>query len=170
MAAVTYQGSGVVLSADFIDCKWVGKTKGGQAVTIELKNCINMSNIDLTIAEKNDVVPSLTFTATYTNTDAMISDRTEPWKVTTADGITAGAGEILLNAGVFYINNAAVALTRGGGSFTVERTFREINADDDMGPVKDRVVITDSRASLTMNVLTFLTNLKNYWPAVTTTT
>lgn len=170
MAAVTYQGSGVVLSTDFIDVKWVGKTKGGQAVTIELDDAINMSNIDLTIAEKNDVVPALTFTASYSNTDAMISDRTEPWRITTADGITAGAGEILLNAGVFYVNNVAVALTRGGGSFTVERTFREINADDDMGPVKGRVVITDSRASLTMNVLTFLTNLKNYWPAVATTT
>ena len=50
----------------------------------------------------------------------------------------------------------------------MERTFREINADDDMGPVKDRVVITDSRATLTMNVLSMLTNVINYYPAIET--
>ena len=48
------------------------------------------------------------------------------------------------------------------------RTFRQINADDDMGPVVDRVVITDSVATLTMNILTMLTNVASYYPAVST--
>lgn len=169
MATVTYQGTGTVLTTDFRSVRWVGKTKGGKNVTITLANAINMGNIDWAFAEKNDTVPTLTFTAAYTNTDAMISDRTEPFTIELEDGITAGASEILLNTGVFYVDSTAVALTRGGGSFTVERTFREINADDDMGPVKDRVVITDSRATLTMNVLTMLTKLASYYPAMATT-
>lgn len=169
MANVTLKGTGQVLSTDFKAVKWVGKTKDGKAVTIELANAINMGNINWTFAEKDDVVPQIVFTACYTNTDAHISDTTEPWTIT-YDGTTgAGAGEIVLGAGLFYIGGTAIALTRGGGSFDVTRTFRQINADDDMGPVKDRVVITDSVATLTMNVLTMLTNVINYYPAVATT-
>lgn len=170
MAAVKYYGTGQVLTADFKAVKWVGKTKNGKACTIELSNAINMGNINWTFAEKDDVVPQIVFSAAYTNTDAHISDTTEPWSIIIEDGVTAGAAEILLGAGLFYIGGTAVALTRGGGSFDVARTFREINADDDMGPVKDRVVITESRATLTMNILTMLTNVSGYYPAVATTT
>lgn len=166
MAAVTYQGTGKVLDTDFKSVKWVGKTKGGKNVTITLSNAINMGNINWTFAEKNDTVPQIVFTAAYTNTDAMISDTTEPWTIELEDGISAGAGEILLNTGVFYVGETPVALTRGGGSFDVARTFRNINADDDMGPVKGRVVITDSIATLTMNVLTMLTKVADYYPAM----
>lgn len=105
------------------------------------------------------------FTASYDNTDEHISDTTEPWTIEAEDGVTAGAAEIILGAGLFYIDGNKVALTRGGGSFNVARTFRQINADDDMGPVVDRVVITDSVATLTLNVLTMLTNVLDYYPA-----
>lgn len=168
MAAVTYRGNGQVVTADFKTVSWEGLTKGGKTCTITLTNAINLGNISWTMAEKDDVVPELSFTAAYANTDAHISDTTEPWTITLENGVTAGAKEILLGAGVFSIDGTAVALTRGGGSFTVERTYREINADDDMGPVVDRVVITDSRATLTMNVLTMLTNMVEYYPAVET--
>ena len=169
MAAVTLHGTGTVLTTDFKSVKWEGLTKAGKTCTITLTNAINMGNISWAFAEKNDVVPQIVFTAAYTNTDAHISDTTEPWTIELEDGITAGAGEILLGAGRFYIDDQAVALTRGGGSFDVTRTFRQINADDDMGPVVDRVVITDSVATLTMNILTMLTNVASYYPAVSPT-
>lgn len=169
MANVTYTGSGNVLTTDFKTVKWEGKTKGGKAVTITLSNAINMGAIDWTFAEKDDVVPAVTFEAAYTNTDAHISSTVEPWTIEVVDGVTAGAGEILLGAGIFTIGSTAVALTRGGGSFNVNRTFREINADDDMGAVVDRVVITESRASLTINMLTMLTRVADMYPAITTT-
>lgn len=166
MAAVTMQGTGQVLNTDFKTVKWEGLTKGGKTITITLTNAINIGNISWTIAEKNDIVPQIVFTAAYTNTDAHISDTTEPWTIEYADGTTPGAAEIILGAGRFYIDDTPVALTRGGGSFDVTRTFRQINADDDMGPVVGRVVITDSVATLTMNVLTMLTHVADYYPAV----
>ena len=70
MATTKYIGTGEVISADFKTVKWVGKTKGGEAVTIELSDAINMGNIEWTIAEKNDIVPSIEFQACYDNTDS----------------------------------------------------------------------------------------------------
>lgn len=169
MAKITYGGTGQVITADFKDIKWVGKTKGGKAVTITLSNAINNGNIDFTFAEKDDVVPAVTFEAAYSNTDAHISDTTEPWTIELEDGVTAGAAEILLGSGLFYIDDTVVALTRGGGTFSVARTFREINADDDMGAVVDRVVITESRATLTINMLTMLTRIADMYAGISTT-
>lgn len=166
MATTKYIGTGEVISADFKTVKWVGKTKGGKAVTIELTNAINMGNIDWTMAEKDDVVQSVEFQACYTNTDSASADTTEPWSIETDNATTAGASEIVLGAGVFYIGSTAVALTRGGGQFTVEREFREINADGDRGAVKDRVVMESSRAKLTMNILTMLTRLTDIYAGI----
>ena len=67
---------------------------------------------------------------------------------------------------MFYIGQTAVALTRGGGSFNVEREFREINADGDRGAVKNRVVMESSRAKLTMNILTMLTRLTDIYAGI----
>ena len=166
MATTKYIGTGEVISADFKAVKWVGKTKGGKAVTIELSNAINMGNIDWTIAEKNDIVPSIEFQACYTNTDSASASTDEPWSIEIDSATATGADEIVLGAGVFYIGTTAVALTRGGGSFSVEREFREINADGDRGAVKGRVVMESSRAKLTMNVLTMLTRLTDIYAAV----
>lgn len=166
MATTTYIGTGEVVNADFKSIKWIGKTKGGQSVVIELSNAINMSNIELAMAEKNDIVPSIEFQACYDNTDAASASTEEPWSITTDDATTAGASEIILGAGTFYIGTNAVALTRGGGSFTVEREFREINADGDRGAVKGRVVMESSRAKLTMNLLTFLTRITEVYPGI----
>ena len=162
----TYQGTGAVQSADFKTVKWLGKTKGGKSVEIEITYAISRDNINLAFAEKDDTLASLTFEGCYSNTDAAASTTTEPWTVKIEDTPTAGASEILLGAGVFYIGGTAVALTRGGGSFTVEREYREINADGDRGAVKDRVVMESSRPKLTMNLLTWLTSLTSIWPAV----
>ena len=128
-------GTGEVTSADFKQVKWEGLTKGGNAVTITLFNAINMGNIDWTFAEKNDVVPSIEFTACYTNTDAASDSTIEPFEVEINGSSVNASDGIILGAGKFYIGETLVALTRGGGQFTVEREYREINADGDRGAV-----------------------------------
>lgn len=163
----TYGGTGEVKTADYKAVKWVGKTKGGKSVEITLNDAINRENINLAFAEKDDTINTLTFEACYSNTDAAASSTTEPWTIKVEQTPTAGASEILLGAGVFYIGGTAVALTRGGGSFTVERGYREINADGDRGAVKDRVVMESSRAKLTMKTLTWLTKMADMWPGFT---
>lgn len=168
MADVTYQGSGAVGSADYKYVKWVGKTKGGKAVTIEMAKAINTSNIDWTFAEKDDVVASVTFEGVYSNTDAASTDTTEPWSLKIADGVPTGSSSILLGAGIFYIGGTAVALTRGGGQFVVEREFREINADGDRGAVEGRIVMESARPKLTMNALTMLARVADLYPSIVT--
>ena len=163
----TYQGTGEVVTADFNNVKWVGKTKGGKAVEISLTDAINRENINLAFVEKDDTINTLTFEACYNNTDTASTSTVEPWTIKVEQTPTAGASEILLGAGIFYIGSTAVALTRGGGSFVVEREYREINADGDRGAVKDRVVMDTSRAKLTMNALTWLTSMADMWPGLT---
>lgn len=161
-----YTGTGAVTNADFKEVKWVGLTKGGNAVTITLHDAINMGNIDWTFAEKNDVVPSVEFTACYDNTDAASDSTVEPFELEINGSLTSGASEIILGAGKFYIGSTLVALTRGGGQFTVEREYREINADGDRGAVKGRVVMEGSRPKLTMNVLTMLSNVSQLYSSL----
>ena len=163
----TYGGTGEVKTTDYKAVKWVGKTKGGKSVEIALADAINRENINLAFAEKDDTINTLTFEACYSNTDAASSSTVEPWTVKVEQTPTAGASEILLGAGIFYIGSTAVALTRGGGTFTVEREYREINADGDRGAVKDRVVMESSRAKLTINALTWLTKMADMWPGFT---
>ena len=165
-AAVTYTGTGAVSSADFHAVKWVGLTKGGQACTISFTNAINMGNIDWTFAEKDDVVPNITFTSCYDNTNAASSSTAENWQIELDGAVTPGASEILLGAGKFYIDNELVALSRGGGQFTVEREYRQINADGDRGPVKGRIVMEGSTATLSMNVLTILTKFDGLYTSI----
>ena len=162
-------GTGAVTSADFKKVKWVGQTKGGNPCTIEIPDAINMGNIEWTFAEKNDVVPAITFTACYDNTDQASSSTVEPWSVE-VNGSDTGAASIVLGAGKFYVyvNNdyKLIGLTRGGGSFNVEREYRQINADGDRGPVKGRVVMEGSVATLTMNVLTMLENIQALYTSI----
>ena len=172
--AMTIKGTGIVTSADFKQVKWTGKTKNGKAVVITLPNAINMSNIDLSMVEKDDTVAQLQFAAAYANADYMAAttgDMEEPWTIAYSGGTSDNAsGTILLGAGVVSIGGTDVALTRGGSQFTVEREFREINADGDRGVVKDRVVIDASRATLTLNALTWLTSMDKAFAAINATT
>lgn len=170
MADTVIHGTGTIAAADYHALKWVGKTKAGQSVQIELDDAINMGNIEWTFAEKDDTVATAEFEACYDETKLAAGNIVEPFKVTLGSGATAGAGEIVLGVGKFYIDGTAVALTRGGGSFTIEREYREINADGDRGAVKDRVVIETSRAKLTLNALTFITSVTKLYPALTTGT
>lgn len=166
MAVTTITGTGEVTAADFHAVKWVGLTKGGNAVTISITDAINKGNIDWTFAEKNDVVPAVTFTGCYDNTDVAASSTVEPFTIEIDGELTAGASEIILGAGKFYIDNTLVALTRGGGQFTVTREYRDINADGDRGTVKGRVVMESSIPTLTLNVLTMLTNVSKLYSSI----
>jgi len=161
MAAVVYSGAGAVKSTDFKTVKWVGQTKGGKSVTIEITNAICISNIDLTFAEKDDVVPEIEFEGCYVD-----GTGTEPWSITVEDGVSAGNGEIVLGAGLFYIGTNLVGLTRGGGKFVREVELREINADDDKGKYKDRVVLDGARPKLTMHMLQWLTRVSDMYVGV----
>jgi hypothetical protein len=160
-----YRGTGEVSSNDYKAVKWVGKTKGGKAVTIEFEKAINLGNIDWQFAEKDDTVSEIVMTAVYKNTDQTATDTIEPWTIE-IEGEEAGAKSILLGVGLFYIGEQQIALTRGGGKFSVEREFREINADGDRGPVEDRIVMESSRATLTMNVLTIIESFADAYTAI----
>lgn len=46
MPETTYTGAGQVLSTDYKYVKWVGKTKGGKAITIEMEKAFSRSNPD----------------------------------------------------------------------------------------------------------------------------
>lgn len=160
-----FRGTGAVSSKDFKAVKWVGKTKGGKAVTVELEKAINLGNIEWQFAEKDDTVAEIVMTAVYKNTDKTATDTIEPWTVD-IEGEESGAKSVLLGVGIFYIGDKPIALTRGGGKFSVEREFREINADGDRGPVEDRIVMEGSRATLTMNVLTILERFADAYTAI----
>ena len=74
---------------------------------------------------------------------------------------------IILSDGVFSIGSTPIALTRGGGKFTLEREYRTIEADGDFGKVKGRVRCIKSEAKLVMNALEIIpANLKTFYPAM----
>lgn len=168
MAVKTITGTGGVIAAsDFHNLTWTGKTKGGQAIKITLENAINKGNLEWTLADRGEVVPAVEFEACYGNTDKQADETTvAPWKIDIDGELEAGAKEILLGLGVFAIDGTDVALCRGGGSFKLERAFRDIGADGDKGSVKDRVVMDEERSKLSMNTLTMLTSLKAMYPAL----
>jgi hypothetical protein len=69
-----------IVAGDHSNVTWVGKTLKGDVVTIEVKNAINMGNIEWSLEDKNEVVPEIAFTATYDEA----SRNTPPWSVTFA--------------------------------------------------------------------------------------
>jgi hypothetical protein len=66
--------------------------------------------------------------------------------------------DIILGDGIFSVGASstaavAIALTRGGGNFSVEREYRQIEADGDYGPVKGRIRIIKETAKLNLKGL-----------------
>lgn len=172
--ANVYTGSAQVEATDFRYVKWVGKTKGGNAVQIELERAFCRSNPNWTFAEKNDTTAEAEFEGAYTDAQLAAGDFTEPWKLT-IEGVTEGAGEILLGAGKFSIGTSkedatTIALTRGGGSFVVEREFREINADGDPGLVEGRIVKDMARPKLKLVALQWLTKVDKLYSCIKSVT
>ena len=76
--------------------------------------------------------------------------------------------DIILGDGAFAIGpttsgTTTIALTRGGGRFSVEREYRSIEADGDYGPVKDRTRLIKSVAKLEMNLLEIVPDDMDYY-------
>ncbi len=168
-----YTGAGQVQASDYRYIKWVGKTKGGQAIQIELPRAFCRSNPDWTFEEKNETTPEVEFEGVYTDEQLAQDDRTEPWELTLPEGMKSGNEEILLGVGRFYIGAAKedaqpVGLTRGGGSFVVEREYRDINADDDPGSVEGRIFKDTGRPKLKLTALQWLTKVPQLYACVTT--
>lgn len=158
-----YQGAGQVFASDYHSVRFVGKTKEGKALTIRMPKAVNLGNIEWAFAEKGDTVASVVFSGVYQNTDEMVTDRTEPWTIEIDGTQASGAAEIITGAGLVYVDDVQVALTRGGSSFNVNRVFREINADGDMGPVEGRIAMDEARPVLTLNALTFLKSIPSLY-------
>lgn len=169
-----YTGAGRVTDADFRYVKWVGRTKGGKPCQIELEKGFCRSNPDWKFEEKHDTTAEVEFEGAYDDAKLAADDRTEPWKLT-VDGVEAGNAEIILGVGKFYLGTSAtdaayVGLTRGGGSFVVEREFREINADEDPGLVVGRVEKEMARPKLKLVALQWLTKIDKLYNCITKAT
>ena len=79
--------------------------------------------------------------------------------------------DYMLGYGVFSVGGVDIALTRGGGQFTIERTYKEIVADGDYGPVMERIRKDGSRAKLVIRALEIVsTNLAAMYPALSVDT
>lgn len=173
MASIIYTGAGDILDSDYRYIKWVGKTKDGKPVQIEMEQAICRSNPEWTFEEKNDTTAEVEFEGVYDDEKLAEDNREEPWKLTTPDELKSGNGEIILGVGKFYIGASSsdaelVGLTRGGGSFVVERNFREINADDDPGAVKGRITKDEGRPKLKVSTLQWLTKVSSLYSCIKT--
>lgn len=51
--------------SDYHKVQWEGKTLDGVKVIITLPNALNKENLELTLEDKNEVVPELSFTGVY---------------------------------------------------------------------------------------------------------
>lgn len=75
--------------------------------------------------------------------------------------------DIILGHGGYFVGDVCIGLTRGGGQFTVERSYRKINADGDPGGVVGRETLDESIPKLTTNLLQVINdNITKFWPAV----
>ena len=172
MANTKITGSGAVSALDYKYVKWVGKTKGGGAVQIVLPRAICRSNPDWKFDEKNEAVAEIEFEGVYTDEKLAKDDRTEPWELT-GPGASEGVKAIQLGVGRFYVGATAedakaVGLTRGGGSFVVERSFHDINADEDPGSVEGRIWQDEGRPKLKLSALEWLDKISTLYSGIKT--
>lgn len=72
-------GTGEIVESDYQDfVKFVGLTDKGKEVVIKVENAINLENIDWTLTDKDEVVPSLTYTGCY---EEESPKGYEPWSI-----------------------------------------------------------------------------------------
>jgi hypothetical protein len=76
-ASDTISAASDVADTDYSTVTWTGETKDGRAVVITLSNAINLEDIDWEMKDKDEVVPEITYTATYTEA----ARTTEPWSI-----------------------------------------------------------------------------------------
>ena len=61
----TITGTGKITDEDYHKVEFIGETKDGRELVIEITDAINLENIEWTLKDKDDVVDTVTFTATY---------------------------------------------------------------------------------------------------------
>ena len=176
---VTVKGKGDIGTSDEKAIRWVGKTKSGLAVKITIPRAICKDNIELTMAEKDDIINSLEYEGLYTDAALAQDNKDEPWEIEyLSPAASAETDHIVLGLGKFYVGDAdstqdsdftCVGLTRGGGSFNVEREFREINADGDPGAVSGRIAKEGGRPKLKLSSLEVTKTFALHAAIVTTT-
>lgn len=76
-ATGTISSTLAIAAGDYVDVSWVGKTKDGKAVTINVTNALNKSNLSWNLEDKNEVIEELVFEGHY----AEASRTTPPWSV-----------------------------------------------------------------------------------------
>ena len=172
MATTKITGSGFVAANDYKYVKWVGRTKGGEAIQIELPRAICRSNPYWKFEEKNEAVAEIEFEGVYNDEDLAKDDRTEPWALS-GPGASEGVKAIQLGVGRFYVGTTAedakaVGLTRGGGSFVVERSYHDINADEDPGSVEGRIWQDEGRPKLKLSALEWLDKISTLYSGIKT--
>lgn len=70
-------GTLAIATGDYKDISFVGSTKDGKAVTVEIDDALNLANIEWGFEEKSEVVPVLEFTGHYDES----TKTTPPWRV-----------------------------------------------------------------------------------------
>lgn len=101
----TFTSTLALASGDYHEVTWTGKTKDGKPVVITVENAINMGNFELTLEDKNEVVPELVYTATY-----LESERETPhWDISLGKGASYSAA-LTIQDGVGNIEGAIVYL------------------------------------------------------------
>lgn len=71
----TWNSTLTIADGDHNDVVWTGKTLDGKSVVIQLDDAINMGGLEWSLEDKNEVVPSIEFTAVYTDNEVA------PWSV-----------------------------------------------------------------------------------------
>lgn len=109
-----------IAAADYVDVQFVGKTKDGKAVTIQVDDALNMANIEWGLEEKSEVVPSLEFTGHYDEP----TRETPPWRVrfSKADSHTvtftvSDTGGVVEGADVFLYGRKVTTNVSGVAAF-----------------------------------------------------
>ena len=123
-AGATYDemtGTLTIAAGDYNDITFVGQTKDGQAVTIEIDDAINVANIEWNLEEKNEVIPSLEFTGHYDET----TRTTPPWRVkfakSTSHTVTftvSDSGGVVEDADVTLYGRTVATTALGVAEFT----------------------------------------------------
>ena len=81
VGTTTWTGKQDIELGDYQDLiTWTGKTKEGESVIITLEKAINLENIEWNMVSKEEIVPTVTYTAVYTEANRH-SEEGEPWSV-----------------------------------------------------------------------------------------
>ena len=117
----TWTSTLAILLADYHDVTWTGQTKDGKNVVIELDNCINLTNLDWALVDKDEVIPVIELTAHY----ASGARTTAPWRIKKSKGdvqtvtftVTASAVAVA-GAEVFFNYTSILTNASGVAAFT----------------------------------------------------